>query len=137
MKVVLADSFKHCIKHLQKRFRHVKDDAQQAIETLEQSPKLGAAIPGAENVRKLRVSNSDLTKGKSGGYRLLYLFTEEPESALFLLLLYAKSDREDVTRQELLELLDKIPKDETPIEEKPDDGPAVISDSDQIEQAES
>src|SRR5205085_2487124 len=81
------------------------EDVTQSIELLERSPQVGAVIPGGEGARKLRVANSDLGKGKSGGYRLLYLYDEEPEPILFLLLLCAKSDRADVGQQELRELL--------------------------------
>src|SRR5215210_3945996 len=118
MKIVLTKSFERDLKKLRKRFHHVKDDAQRAIEMLAQTPELGNAIPDSGGIRKLRVANTDLTKGKSGGYRLLYLLVEEPKPALFLLSLYAKSDRANVTRQELL---DEMPvksdlNDETPSE---------------------
>ena len=71
-KVVFTQSFKRSIKRLEKRFRHVKADVHIAIQVLLQNSKLGVTIPGGSGIRKLRVQNSDLTKGKSGGYRLLY-----------------------------------------------------------------
>ena len=106
--VVLTPSFKHSVRKLQKRFRHVKDDVRVAIQVLLQTPRLGVVIPGGSGVRKLRVRNTDLGKGKSGGYRLLYYVEDEPVPTIYLLLLYAKSDREDVTRQELKQLLDEL-----------------------------
>ena len=108
MKVVLTHSFKQSVKRLGKRFRHVKDDVRSAIEALERIPQLGAQIPGGDEVRKLRVANSDLMRGKSGGYRLLYQLVEQPEPTLYLLLLYAKSDQEDVTKDELRQLLEDL-----------------------------
>ena len=106
--VVLAPSFKHSIRKLQKRFRHVKNDVGVAVRVLLQTPRLGVVIPGGSGVRKLRVRNTDLSKGKRGGYRLLYYVEDEPAPTIYLLLLYAKSDREDITRQELKQLLDKL-----------------------------
>lgn len=106
--VVLTRPFKHSVEHLKKRFRHIKDDVRLAVEVLLQSPRLGVPIPGGAGVRKLRVLNSDLAKGKSGGYRLLYYVQDQPSPLLYLLLLYAKSDQEDVTRQELQRLLDEL-----------------------------
>ena len=100
--------FAHSVERLIKRFRHVKDDIHLAVETLLQNPRLGVPIPGSSGIRKLRVPNSDLTKGKSGGYRLLYYVHDQPTQTLYLLLLYAKSDQEDVTRQELQRLLDEL-----------------------------
>ncbi len=106
--IVFTRSFKRSIKQLKKRFRRVKGDIRLAIRVLLQSPNLGAVIPGSSGIRKLRIKNSDLSKGKSGGYRLLYWVENQPGPKIYLLLLYAKSDREDVTRQELQQLLDKL-----------------------------
>lgn len=112
-KVVLTHSFKQSVKRLGKRFRHVKDDVRLAIESLERMPQLGAQIPGGDEVRKLRVANSDLVRGKSGGYRLLYKLTEQPEPTLYLLLLYAKSDQEDIAQDDLRQLLKELAKEQT------------------------
>lgn len=103
--IVLTQSFKHSVKQLARRFRHVKDDVHIAVQVLLQSPALGATIPGSSGVRKLRIRNTDLPKGKRGGYRLLYWVQEQPAATIYLLLLYSKSDREDVSRQELQQLL--------------------------------
>jgi mRNA-degrading endonuclease RelE of RelBE toxin-antitoxin system len=107
-KPILATSLKRSIKRLEKRFRHVKEDVGIAIKILLQNPKLGVAIPRGHGIRKLRVPNSDLVKGKSSGYRLLYYVEDQPEPLLYLLLLYFKSDQEDVTQKELKELLDEL-----------------------------
>lgn len=106
--VVLTRSFKRSVKRLDKRFRHVKNDVHIAIQVLLQSPRLGVVIPGASGIRKLRVRNTDLPKGKSGGYRLLYYVEDQPMPTIYLLLLYAKSDQEDVTQRELQQLLDEL-----------------------------
>ena len=103
--VVLTRSFKRSIKRLAKRFPYVKADVRTAIQTLLQSPNLGVRIPGGSGVRKLRVRNTNLGKGKSSGYRLLYYAASQPVSVIYLLLLYAKSDRDDVTMRELKRLL--------------------------------
>ena len=106
--VALTPSFKRSIKRLKKRFQHVTDDVRTAVQALLQTPRLGVVIPSGSGVRKLRVRNTDLPKGKSGGYRLLYTVEDQPTPTLYLLLLYAKSDQEDVTRYELRELLDEL-----------------------------
>jgi mRNA-degrading endonuclease RelE of RelBE toxin-antitoxin system len=103
--VILTGSFKRSVKQLARRFRHVKDDVRGAVQVLLQSPTLGVTIPGSAGIRKLRVRNTDLAKGKSGGYRLLYWVQEQPTATIYLLLLYSKSDRDDVTRQDLQQLL--------------------------------
>ena len=55
--LVLTRSFKHGVKRLQKRFRHVKGDVRVAIQVLLQTPRLGVVISGGSGVRKLRVRN--------------------------------------------------------------------------------
>ena len=107
-RVVLAASFKHSVKRLKKRFRHAKEDVREAVRQLLRNPMQGAVIPGGYGVRKLRVCNTDLKKGKSGGYRLLYYVEGQPTPTIYLLMLYFKSDRDDVTRRELKQLLDEL-----------------------------
>ena len=106
--IVLSPSFKRSIKKLKKRFPSVKQDVELAIEILLEHPTLGAVIPGGAGVRKFRVKNSDLGRGKSGGYRLLYYIEEQKVRRLYLLLLYAKSDRETISLQEIQQLLKEL-----------------------------
>ena len=107
-RVIFTSSFKNSVKDLEQRFARVKEDARIAIEVLLQEPKLGVVIPSGGGIRKLRVRNSDQGRGKSGGYRLLYYVEDQQQQALYVLLLYAKSDRDDVTRKELQDLLDAV-----------------------------
>ena len=61
---------------------------------------VGDQIPGTGyTVFKVRVRNSDIQKGKSAGYRLIYQL-ESPTSVL-LLLIYSKLDQIDVAVQEI------------------------------------
>ena len=106
--VVFNKSFKNCIKNLKKRFPSVKKDVKKAIEILLQNPKLGIRIPGGHDVRKLRLKNSDLKRGKSGGYRLLYFFEKDSNNCLYFLFIYSKSDKENVTKKEIEKLICEI-----------------------------
>lgn len=106
--VIFARSFKLSLTELERRFRNVKEDARVAIRALSENPNLGVVIPGGVGIRKLRVRNSDLARGKSGGYRLLYWVGGQPEPTVYLLLLYFKGDRGDVTRDDLQQLLDDL-----------------------------
>ncbi|BBD59396.1 hypothetical protein NIES2109_21800 [Nostoc sp. HK-01] len=58
-----------------------------------------------QNLRDLskRLRNSNIQKGKSAGYRLIYQL-ESPTSIL-LLTIYAKSDREDIGTNEIRDIL--------------------------------
>lgn len=107
-KVVLAESFRKSLKRLKKRFPQINQDVESMIEQLTEKPELGPVIPGGAGTRKVRVSSSDLKRGKRGGYRLIYYTEETPEPMLYLLLIYAKSDQADVSRQALRKLLDEL-----------------------------
>jgi len=51
----------------------------------------------------VRVRNSNIQKGKSAGYRLIYQ-VDSPTSIL-LLTIYSKSDREDIGVNEIRDIL--------------------------------
>ena len=104
--IVFIPSFRRSIRKLKKRFPGVKKDVRLAIDILSENPRLGALIPRGSDVRKLRVRSSDMKRGKSGGYRLLYHFDDEAGS-ISLLLLYAKSDRENITLGDIRKLLEE------------------------------
>jgi len=106
--LVLGLSFKRSVKTLKKRFPSVTRDGELAVEVLLENPYLGTVIPGSSGVRKFRVNNSDLMRGKSGGYRMLYYFEDQERQCLYLLFLYAKSDRENITLREIQQLLQEL-----------------------------
>jgi hypothetical protein len=58
-------------------------------------PKRGSVISETNGARKARVSK-DAGKGKSGGFRYIYIFLERHE-IVYLLLLYGKNDQADLT----------------------------------------
>lgn len=87
--------FKRNLKGLAKRYRQIQADILPVIEQLQQGNFIGDQIAGTNyTVLKVRAKNSDVQKGKSGGYRLIYQVVSS-ESVL-LLLIYSKSDQPDV-----------------------------------------
>ena len=65
------------------------------------APPSCASVPGlGATVLKVRVRSSDQGRGRSGGFRVLLLHIGENEWRP--LLAYAKTDREDVDKQDLL-----------------------------------
>ena len=61
-------------------------------------------------VIKVRIKNSNLQKGESAGYRLVYQ-VESPTNVL-LLTIYSKSDHDDISSAEILNILSSISGDE-------------------------
>ena len=99
-KPLLSKPFNHSVRHLHRKYRQVKSDLEAAIEVLLQYPKLGMVIPGTSGVRKLRIPSSDMDKGKRGGFRLLYSL-DTNKSLIVLLFVYAKPQRQDLSRKEI------------------------------------
>ncbi|MBW4464488.1 MAG: type II toxin-antitoxin system RelE/ParE family toxin [Pegethrix bostrychoides GSE-TBD4-15B] len=92
--------FKRRFKSLAKRYRQIQQDIQPMIEQLQSGVFLGDQISGTDyTVFKVRVKNSDIPVGKSGGYRVISQVLSP--DALLLLLIYAKSDQADVTTAEI------------------------------------
>lgn len=99
-------SFKRRLKALSKRYRQIQQDIQPIIDDLQNGQFVGDRIAGTDfTVFKVRAKNSDIPTGKSGGYRLIYQLIS-PEYVL-LLLIYAKSDRTDVSLEEIDDAINK------------------------------
>ncbi len=73
-------------------------------------PEMVTIIPGSGGLRKVRWSLSG--RGKRGGVRVIYYWAV-PNDQLLMLLIYAKSERDNLTPAQLKVLL-KIIKDEYP-----------------------
>lgn len=104
--VRFSDEFEAELYKLSKRFRNIRSDVQPIIEQLQQGNVLGDRIGGIGEdyfVYKLRVRNTNIQKGKSAGYRLIYQL-ESPTSIL-LLTIYSKSDREDIGANEIRDIM--------------------------------
>lgn len=69
--------------------------------TLLENPEVGDVIIGAGGLRKVR--HGGKSKGKRGGYRVTYLYRPEIEK-IYLLVIYAKNEREDLSAAEKREL---------------------------------
>ena len=70
------------------------------------NPEVGQVIPETGGARKVRWAAQG--KGKSGGLRVIYYFYNE-EFPLFLLTLYAKNQKANLTKAELNEFQRLIP----------------------------
>lgn len=63
---------------------------------LVQNPERGDIVKGTHGVRKARVADPSSSRGKSGGYRYLYLYLEHA-GRIHLLYLFSKIDQADLS----------------------------------------
>ncbi len=105
--VFLSDRFRKDVKHLLKKYRHVRDDVQILINELEKGSILGDQIPGTDfPVYKVRVQNRDIAKGKSGGYRAIYYL--RTNSRIYLVTLYAKSEQSNINPEIINQIIREL-----------------------------
>ncbi|AFY48305.1 cytotoxic translational repressor of toxin-antitoxin stability system [Nostoc sp. PCC 7524] len=117
IQISLTPRFKKDLRELAKRYRSIRSDMQQLIEQLQAGETPGDRIAGVKyQVFKVRLKNSDIQKGKSGGYRVIYYLKTEQE--IILTTIYSKSDLSDVGNEVIEEAIAKY-EQAMPIKENP------------------
>lgn len=77
------------------------------VALLENGFLIGEKVPGTRGVHKVRIENIDSQNGKKGGYRIMYLFISK-EDKIYLLTIYSKSERENMSNKEINKLLREL-----------------------------
>jgi mRNA-degrading endonuclease RelE of RelBE toxin-antitoxin system len=104
VQVSFTPEFKRNLRHLAKKYRRIKSDLQPILDELASGSKPGDQVPGVRyQVFKVRAKNSDASKGKSGGYRLIYYVKSEPE--VVLITVYSKTEQADVAPEEIRQII--------------------------------
>ena len=67
-------------------------------EEILKNPEAGATIAGTGGVRKLRIEDPGRTKGKRGGFRVLYLDLSDCQET-YLITFYGKDEADDLSPQ--------------------------------------
>ena len=93
------------MKRLSKRYKSLKEDYVNLLNDLRANPNLGTDLE--YHLRKVRMSIASKGKGKSGGARVITytLILAETDTEIKLLTIYDKSERENLTDKELLDLM--------------------------------
>ena len=106
IEIVFSDEFKVRLRILAKRYRSIRNDLQPLIDDLQVGNFIGDRIPGTGYaVFKVRLKNSDIKKGKSSGYRVIYQLKDK--SCVLMVLIYAKSDQTDITVKQIRDIINK------------------------------
>ena len=74
------------------------EEYKRLQEVLLMRPEAGDLIPGSGGLRKLRWRTAG--KGKRGGLRTIY-YWDVPLEACYMLLVYKKSEKSDLTQQQV------------------------------------
>ena len=104
-KIEATKRFKKELKILAKKYKKIKVDYKNLLDLLEKYPTSGA--PLGNNCYKVRVPNSSIPTGKSGGFRVITFIRVEKEKVV-LLTIYAKTEKENISEKEINEILEGI-----------------------------
>ena len=100
-----TDVFEKQAKKLVKKYISLKSELLQLVQELKENPEKGTAI--GQNCFKIRLAIASKGKGKSGGARVITHIAITNDT-VFLLSIYDKSEKENISDKELNELLQDI-----------------------------
>ena len=103
--VIATPRFKRDIKKLSKKYLSLKKEYALLIDELEENPLQGTSL--GNNCYKIRIAIASKGKGKSGGARVI-TFVVVQEQTVFLLAIFDKSEKENISDKELTDLLNQL-----------------------------
>jgi mRNA-degrading endonuclease RelE of RelBE toxin-antitoxin system len=105
-KVKTISVFERQAKKLNKKFPSLKSEILGLVCSLKENPTQGTAI--GNYCYKIRLAIASKGKGKSGGARVITHIVFKDDTA-YLLSIYDKSELENLSDKEILELIKLIP----------------------------
>lgn len=107
-RVKYTSVFEKYFKRYSKKFRSISSEISELEKLLIENPKLGTDL--GEGLFKIRLAVKSKNKGKSGGFRIVtYLLTENDDNLdINLIIIYDKSEIEDIPKKELLNIVKEI-----------------------------
>ena len=105
-KVKTISVFEKQAKRLIKKYASLKAELLDLVQELKDNPEKGSPI--GRGCSKIRISIASKGKGKSGGGRVIINIVIT-DATVFLLAIYDKAEKENLTDKELVELLKYVP----------------------------
>ncbi len=96
-RIIQTRNFTKAVDSLIRKRQLLQPDFDSLKRELTENPKAGDVISGTGGIRKTRLKSS--SRGKSGGFRICY-FDHEAKQALYLILIYAKNEKENINKEE-------------------------------------
>ena len=98
--------FERQAKKLIKKYPSLKSELSELTQELKQDPSQGISL--GKNCYKIRLALKSKRKGKSGGARVITNILVS-KNIVYLLFIYDKSDKDNLTNGELEDLLQHVP----------------------------
>ncbi len=104
--IIAIPKFEKQLKRLARKYPSLKTEYIRLVKSLEQEPLQGTAI--GNNCYKIRLAIGSKGKGKSVGARVIS-HTVVTATSVYLVAIYDKSEKENLSDKELDDLLKFIP----------------------------
>jgi mRNA-degrading endonuclease RelE of RelBE toxin-antitoxin system len=100
--IIVISPFEKEAKHLSKKYKSLKEDLQKLFDDVSENPVQGT--PLGKDCYKIRMAITSKCKGKSGGARIITC-VKIIKTKIYMLSVYDKSEKEDLSDSELKTLL--------------------------------
>ncbi len=103
--IIPTHRFAKELKRLAKKFPSLKNEFAELIKRIAKNPETGTYI--GNDCYKIRVAITSKGRGKSGGARVItYVYIKT--KTVYLLTIYDKGEKENITDKELNEIIDSL-----------------------------
>ena len=110
VKLIASANFQKNVRRLVKRYPHVIADLDALFSRLQDGQTPGDQIAGVGyTVYKVRLRSSDMNRGESAGFRVIYYI--KTALCVYIVTMYAKADQSDIPRKTLRQLVNEILQD--------------------------
>ena len=94
--------FNKDVKKLFKKYKQLPNDLKLLRDELSENPKSGIEL--GNGCYKIRLANSSIPTGKSGGFRIIYYYIDSDDN-LYLMSMYSKNELENIDDKIILNIL--------------------------------
>jgi mRNA-degrading endonuclease RelE of RelBE toxin-antitoxin system len=104
VQIFFTPEFKRNVRALARKYPHIRSDVQPFIDQIQRGELIGDKVQGTGyTIFKVRIRNSDASRGKSGGYRAIY-YLKTP-TAVILVTIYSKTEQSDISPAKIRKIL--------------------------------
>ena len=100
-KIKTIPRFEKDVEKLKKRFPKIKKDLLNLMNELSFNPEKGVNL--GDNIFKIRIPNSSIPIGKSGGFRVITYYKKD--DILYFITIYSKTDQDNILTEKLKEII--------------------------------
>jgi len=100
--IISLDNFSREVKKLFKKYKKITADLQELQKILQQNPQAGIEL--GHGCYKIRLANSSIPTGKSGGFRVIYYYLDA-QNNIYLMSMYSKTELENISDEKIIAIL--------------------------------